>query len=133
MTHEIKEIKGNAMRMRSLFIFFALILVMYSCGKKHLELPETPILSKSPGWVIVTAKWVRLKEQPAESAREISFLRYKDIAELQKRIYVPEAQGLWCEIRYEADSTNYIGWVKAQDVLVLESKEQALEVLKTME
>lgn len=121
------------MRARLLFVFFICMMVLYACGTKRPELPETPILSKSPGWVIVTAKWVRLKEQPSESAREISFLRYKDIAELQKRIYIPEAQGIWCEIRYKTDTANYIGWVQAQDVLVLESKEQALEVLKTME
>ncbi len=113
--------------------FCTIILTLVSCGVKHPELPETPVLTKSPSWIIVTAKWVRLKEQPDEQARDIAFLRYKDLAQLQKRIYVPETQRIWCELAYELDGSTVTGWVEARDVLIVETKEQALTVLKDMQ
>ncbi|HOT58905.1 MAG TPA: hypothetical protein P5519_06530 [Spirochaetia bacterium] len=118
---------------KSILIFCAAIVLLVSCSAKRPELPETPVLTKSPGWIIVTAKWVRLKEHPQEQARDIAFLRYKDMAELQRRIYVPETERIWCELKYELDGAIVSGWVEARDVLIVETKEQALTVLKTMQ
>lgn len=113
--------------------FCAISFILVSCSVKHPELPETPVLTKSPGWVLIIAKWVRLKEKPEEQARDIAFLRYRDMAQLQKRIYVPETERVWCEVAYELEGKIVSGWVEARDVLIVETKEQALTVLKEMQ
>lgn len=134
MPQKRKQIKENAMHTYTkLLIFYTLCCMMFSCGVKQPELPETPVLTKNQSWIIVTVKLVRLKENPDEQARDIAFLRYKDMAKLQKRIYVSETQRIWCEIEFELDGSTVTGWVEARNVLIVETKEQALTVLKDMQ
>ena len=123
------------MRLRVLLAVFIFPVALFSCSfSKKIDLPETPLLTRSPGWVIITAKWVRLKDLPSADSKDIGFLRYKDIGALKKTTYSVEESAKWCQILYINPETKaeYLGWVREQELLVLPTYEQAVSALKEL-
>jgi hypothetical protein len=125
----------NAQKLRSAlapFAALALLLVLAaSCsrgGEGSLKLQANPILSGGLGWAVVKDAYVRLKEKPSESSRDLDHLRRGGVFRLDAReIGSRDASSKSDEreIWYGIVSEGAKGWVRDFELDIFLSQAQA--------
>jgi hypothetical protein len=103
-------------------------------GEGAIKLPANPILTGGLGWAVVEDAYVRLKDKPVESARDLDHLRRGGVLRLDERQFgLPEplsrqsfsgddrAPQVW----YRVDSDGAKGWVLGSELDIYSSREQA--------
>jgi hypothetical protein len=130
----------NTMRLRACFFsiaaFFLVSSAMVSCsriGEATLKLQANPLLSGGLGWALVKEAYVRLKESPSDSSRDLDHLRRGSVYRLDARergireggsrgaALGSEELGIW----YGIDSGGAKGWVRESELDVYASQAQA--------
>jgi hypothetical protein len=111
----------------TLFLFVALLA---SCSRMgEVKLPANPILSGGLGWAVVKDAYVRLKERPTDSARDLDHLRRGGVFRLDERELGTSAHSaaasLPPEVWYEVESDGVKGWVREGALDIYESETQA--------
>jgi hypothetical protein len=110
-------------------------LAMASCirmGESAIKLPANPVLTAGLGWGVVKDAYVRLKESPSDSARDVDHLRRGGVFSLSARVFGPEgksssgsaseaAPAIW----YSVSSEGFNGWVRSTELDIYSSQEQA--------
>jgi hypothetical protein len=95
-------------------------------------MPTNPVLSGGLGWGVVKQSYVRLKESPSASARDIDHLRRGGVFVLTARVLGKPEKGqsngdsgdsptIWYGVT--SDGTN--GWVREKELDVYASQAQA--------
>jgi hypothetical protein len=101
-------------------------------GESSIKMPANPVLTGGLGWGLVKDSYVRLKERPDASARDLDHLRRGAVYELGARVLGaaegatvkpdPEAPPvLWYGISSEGTS----GWIRGAEMEVYASQAQA--------
>jgi len=95
-----------------------------------IKLPTNPILTGGLGWAVVKDAYVRLKESPSDSARDIDHLRRGGVFALDARVLSPESGAdrgsagsptVW----YGLSSEGAKGWVRESKLDTYSSQAQA--------
>lgn len=121
---------------RWLFLFFTLFLLAAfssttSCsrtGEGSLKLQANPILSGGLGWAVVKEAYVRLKEGPTDSSRDVDHLRRGLIFKLDAREMGSQggtAKNADPAIWYGIESEGVKGWVRDSELDIYASRAQA--------
>lgn len=119
----------------SIALLFSIILILGSCtrlGEASIKLPTNPILTGGLGCAVVKDAYVRLKESPSDSARDIDHLRRGSVFALDARMLSKDtnassdresvaAPAVW----YEVASEGVTGWVRESQLDVYASRTQA--------
>jgi hypothetical protein len=121
----------NAYKFRSVAALAA-VLVLAMCaflacsrsGEGSLKLQANPILTGGLGWAVVKDAYVRLKEGPADSTKDLDHLRRGGVFRLDARRLGASASGER-EIWYELESEGAAGWVREAELDVYASRAQA--------
>jgi hypothetical protein len=118
-------------KFRSAALFAAALVLaaiaLPSCsrsGEGSLRLQANPILTGGLGWAVVKDAYVRLKEGPADSAKDLDHLRRGGVFRLDARQLGAQATGER-EIWYALESEGAKGWVREGALDVYASKAQA--------
>lgn len=114
---------------RSAVLFCFLALFLASCGRLgEVRLPANPILSGGLGWAVVKDAYVRLKENPGDTARDMDHLRRGIVVHLEERAFASSSSGkdsspngYW--FRIEQDGVK--GWVQSEALDIYASEDQA--------
>ena len=116
-------------RFRSIVLLAAAVFAFTSCwriNEASIKPPPNPVLSRGLGWGVVKDAYVRLKEQPSASARDLDHLRRGGIFELDARVLEssgpPAASPI---IWYNLSSEGLNGWVRDSELEVYSSQAQA--------
>lgn len=111
-----------------LFILLALAALAIACvpsRESSLSPAPTPPLSGGPGWAVVKGAYVRLKDAPAQTAKDLSHLRRGEVYEVSGRDLgapsSPEDKGVWYCLKTEGAE----GWAREADLDVFPTKAQA--------
>jgi hypothetical protein len=109
---------------------FLLALILGSCSRVgEIKLPANPILSGGLGWAVVKDAYIRLKESPSDSARDLDHLRRGGVFRLDERELSSSLQttkaSLQPEVWYELDSDGVKGWVREESLDIYASESQA--------
>jgi hypothetical protein len=121
---------------RLVVIFFALIaafaMSLSSCirmGENSIKLPTNPVLTGGLGWAVVKESYVRLKESPAASAKDINHLRRGGVFRLDERELGPSDSGTGNqgspEIWYKLEAEGTTGWARGEELDIYASQAQA--------
>jgi hypothetical protein len=120
-----------ARKFRSFSLLAALIalaaVALPSCsrsGEGSVKVQANPILTGGLGWAVVKDAYVRLKEGPADSAKDLDHLRRGSVYRLDARQLGGQASGER-EIWYELESEGGVGWVREGELDIYASKAQA--------
>jgi hypothetical protein len=120
-----------AHKFRSIALLAALIVLAAaafpSCsrsGEGSVRVQANPILTGGLGWAVVKDAYVRLKEGPADSAKDLDHLRRGSVYRLEARQLGGQASGER-EIWYSLESESAVGWVREGELDVYASKAQA--------
>jgi hypothetical protein len=122
-------------RICPIFLLAMLSMTFTAClrmGESAIKMPVNPILTGGLGWGVVKDAYVRLKEKPSESARDLDHLRRGGVFALNSRVmedqHKPssdsnsgEAPMLWYGITSEGSS----GWVRGSELDIYASQVQA--------
>jgi hypothetical protein len=108
---------------------FLIALLAASCsrlGGGTIKLDSNPPLSGGLGWAVVKDAYVRLKDAPSESAKDLDHLRKGLVLSLEARqLGLPdESTGkatFWFQIQTEGAD----GWVRGEELDVYASRGQA--------
>jgi hypothetical protein len=110
-------------------------LALGACGRmgeSSIKLPTNPILTGGLGWAVVKDAYVRLKEKPSDSARDIDHLRRGGVFALEARVLSPEGgdsspEGapVAPEVWYGLSSEGSKGWVREAELDIYASQAQA--------
>jgi hypothetical protein len=107
-------------------------LVFSSCSRiaeGAIKLPANPILTGGLGWAIVKEAYVRLKESPSDSARDLDHLRRGGVFRLDEREFGAPGVGESAQdspaIWYGLTSEGAKGWVKDSELDIYSSQAQA--------
>ncbi len=115
-----------------LFAFLAsAVFGMVSCSRLRegsLKLEANPILTGGIGWAVVREAYVRLKEAPSDSSRDLDHLRRGSVFRLAARDFgtgddATKPGGL--ELWYGIESEGSKGWVLASGLDLYSSQSQA--------
>jgi hypothetical protein len=127
------------LRRRAGFISLALLslaaLAFSSCSRiaeGSIKLPTNPILTGGLGWAVVKDAYVRLKESPSDSARDLDHLRRGGVFSLEARSLgpgegsssaggEPGSPAVW----YALASEGVKGWVRESELDIYVSQAQA--------
>ena len=102
-------------------------------GEGSIKLPANPILSGGLGWAVVKDAYVRLKEGPSDSSRDIDHLRRGSVYRLDARVFgshepgstdtplKPGERGFW----YGIESGIGKGWVRETELDIYSTQPQA--------
>ncbi len=116
--------------------FFIAVLILAalgaaSCtrmGGSALKLQTNPILTGGIGWAVVKDAYVRLKEGPSDSTRDLDHLRRGGVLRLDARKFgtsddptTPDEPEIW----YGVESEGAKGWVKESELDIYDSRAQA--------
>ena len=109
---------------------FLFTLVLGSCFRVgEIKLPANPILSGGLGWAVVKDAYIRLKESPSDSARDLDHLRRGGVFRLDERQLGSSAQAakasLPPEVWYKLESDGVKGWVRNEALDIYASESQA--------
>jgi hypothetical protein len=116
-------------------------LAFVSCirmGERSLRLQPNPVLTGGLGWAVVKDAYVRLKESPSDSAKDLDHLRRGGVFLLEARELGAAPQGtgdahgttdaaksddrgLW----YKLESEGAKGWVRESELDIFQSQSQA--------
>jgi hypothetical protein len=117
-------------------IFFFIVGALSSCsrmGESSLKLQANPILTGGLGWAVVKDAYVRLKESPSSSSRDVNHLRRGSLYRLDAReLGALDASargaaskggdpGIW----YGLESDGVKGWVLEEELDIFASQVQA--------
>ena len=120
----------------TVFVVLLSILGLSSCtrfGEGSLKLQPNPILSGGLGWAVVKDAYVRLKEGPSETTRDIDHLRRGSVYRLDARVFgsrepgsadvplKPGERGFW----YGIESGIGKGWVRETELDIYGTQSQA--------
>jgi hypothetical protein len=120
----------------TLLMIFLTIIGLSSCtrfGEGSIKLPANPILSRGIGWAVVKDAYVRLKEGPSDSTRDIDHLRRGSVYRLDARVFgshepgstdtplKPGERGFW----YGIESGIGKGWVRETELDIYSTQPQA--------
>jgi hypothetical protein len=102
-------------------------------GDGSLKLQANPILSGGLGWAVVKDAYVRLKESPADSTRDMDHLRRGSVYRLDARVIGSRTLGFGDsaakaddrEIWYGIESESAKGWVRESELDIYGSQAQA--------
>jgi hypothetical protein len=124
-------------KLRSNSFYFALLLLAamglgscYRLGERSLKLPSNPILTGGLGWAVVKEAYVRLKESPSDSSRDLDHLRRGGVFRLDARELARDTgaasagaddRSIW----YGVESEGAKGWVRESELDIFESEAQA--------
>jgi hypothetical protein len=124
---------GSRRRLAVLSVLaFSTLTACMRMGESSIKMPANPVLTGGLGWGVVKDAYVRLKESPAASARDLDHLRRGGVFALESRVLgAPEggqsrsesepAPTIWYGIASEGTS----GWVRGNEIETYASKEQA--------
>jgi hypothetical protein len=109
---------------------FLFALILGSCSRVgEIKLPANPILSGGLGWAVVKDAYIRLKESPTDSARDLDHLRRGGVFRLNERELGSSAQAakaaLPPEVWYELESDGVKGWVRDGSLDIYATESQA--------
>ncbi len=97
-------------------------------GGSSLRLQANPILTGGIGWAVVKDAYVRLKEGPSDSTRDLDHLRRGSVLSLDARKFgtgddpmAPDEPEIW----YGVESEGAKGWVRESELDVYDSRAQA--------
>lgn len=100
-------------------------------GESSIKLPANPILTAGLGWGVVKEAYVRLKDSPSETARDVDHLRRGSVFALNARVLgsgdksagaqTDPAPTVW----YGVSSEGLNGWVQGSELDIYSSQEQA--------
>jgi hypothetical protein len=105
---------------------FLLILLFFSCSQKEIppvNMEQTPVISGSLGWAVVTMAYIMLKTEPAYEAGDSSAVRKGDVLKIIAR-RMPEAGtriGPW----YKVDFNGSEGWLNESSLALYKNESQA--------
>jgi hypothetical protein len=118
------------------FLAFALMALAFaSCtrfGESSIKLPTNPILSGGLGWAVVKDAYVRLKESPSDSSKDLDHLRRGGVFVLDARKLGGDSADssgkdslakptVWYGISSEGSK----GWVRESELDIYASQAQA--------
>ena len=116
--------------------FFIAVLILAALGASSctrmsgsaLKLQANPILTGGIGWAVVKDAYVRLKEGPSDSTRDLDHLRRGGVLRLDARKFgtsddptAPDVPEIW----YGVESEGAKGWVRESELDLYESRAQA--------
>ncbi len=99
-------------------------------AEASIKPPANPLLSGGLGWAVVKEAYVRLKEGPSDSAKDVDHLRRGSVYRLDSRVIGAADQGqaggqaspvLWYGLKAEGGD----GFAKGSELDVYESRAQA--------
>jgi hypothetical protein len=125
---------------RAYSVILMAALILSSCLRmsgSSIKLPTNPLLTRGLGWAVVKDAYVRLKEKPSDSARDLDHLRRGGVFALNARVLGAEeasasnsgssgAPILW----YGISSEDSNGWVRGTELDIFESQDQAERAAK---
>jgi hypothetical protein len=124
-----------------LFVLLVSGLSLVSCirmGERSLRLQPNPVLTGGLGWAVVKEAYVRLKESPSDSAKDLDHLRRGGVFRLEARelgaapqgngdsrnpaaATKSDERGIW----YELESEGARGWVRESELDIFQAQAQA--------
>ncbi len=127
------------MQIRRMTVALLAVLVLAATGfttcsrfsSASLKLPANPILSGGLGWAVVKNAYVRLKEGPSDSTKDLDHLRRGSVFRLDARAFSSRDAGTSVakaderEIWYGVSTDSTKGWVRESELDVFRSQEQA--------
>lgn len=114
----------------ALATLFLSAFALASCSRANeIKLPATPPLTGGLGWAVVKDSYVRLKESPAESSRDLDHLHRGSVFKLEERELGKKDKGagdddkpkLW----YKLESELGKGWVIDSELDIYSTQAQA--------
>jgi hypothetical protein len=119
----------------SILAIIIMALTNSSCtrfGEASIKLPTNPILTGGLGWAVVKDAYVRLKESPSETARDLDHLRRGGVFSLDARNLGSDSSGLSDKsaqgsptVWYGINSEGVKGWVLESELDIYSSQAQA--------
>ena len=110
-------------------LFLLLALSAAGCsrlGDGSIKLGSNPPLSAGLGWAVVKDAYVRLKDSPAETAKDIDHLRKGLVFRLEARaLGLPDAATGKATLWYQVAAEGTEGWVRDAELDVYASQAQA--------
>jgi hypothetical protein len=111
-------------------VSFLSAIILGSCFHVgEIKLPANPILSGGLGWAVIKDAYIRLKESPSDSARDLDHLRRGGVFRLDERQLGSSAQAakasLPPEVWYKLESEGVKGWVRDEALDIYASESQA--------
>jgi len=109
----------------------AISLALCSCsrpGESALRLQANPILSGGLGWAVVKDAYVRLKESPSDSSRDLDHLRRGGVFKLDSRELGLQSASAKLDDRviwYGIESEGARGWVRGTELDIYATQAQA--------
>lgn len=104
-------------------------LLTASCsrlGGGSIRLDSNPPLSGGLGWAVVKAAYVRLKDTPSESAKDLDHLRKGLVFRLEARqLGLPDESAGKATVWFQIETEGASGWVRGEELDVYASQGQA--------
>jgi hypothetical protein len=118
-----------------ILVFGLMALAFAACtrfGESSIKLPTNPVLSGGLGWAVVKDAYVRLKESPSDSAKDLDHLRRGGVFVLDARKMGSDSgdssgkdslakPAVW----YGISSEGAKGWVRESELDIYASQAQA--------
>jgi hypothetical protein len=115
---------------------FLSALAFASCSRTNeIKPPPTPLLTGGLGWAVIKDSYVRLKESPSDSARDVDHLHRGAVFGLEARELgsrkSDSAEDDKPNIWYELESSGVKGWVSDSELDIYAYRTQAENATKS--
>ena len=116
-------------KVKIVFFLFIILLSFSSCKKEEtftdIKLPETPILSMTSRWGVITSAYLRLRNGPGSLSKPVATLWKGYILEIVSRNpekkTVDDYDGYWYQVTYRGLQ----GWVFSAYLKFFDTREEA--------
>ncbi len=115
--------------MKTVLFILVISLSFFSCKKEEtftdIKLPETPILSMTSRWGVITSAYLRMRSNPDSTSKPVATLWKGYILEIISRNpekkTVDDFDGYWYQVTYRGLQ----GWVFSAYLKFFDTREEA--------
>ncbi len=117
------------MKIKKIFFLIIILGALLSCRKEetfpNIQLPETPMLSFTSRWGVITSSYLRLRSKPSVSSKPVATLWKGYILEIisrnSEKKKVDNTEGYWYQVTY----SGLQGWVFSAYLKFFNTREAA--------
>lgn len=125
---------------RAIILFLGLGFILpglSSCQKEkpaeRIELPPTPVLTLRSNWAVIRSAFLRLRDEPLQTARIVAHLRRGSVLEIISRTEAKETVDEITAYWYQVNYGGLRGWVFGAFLEIVDSRSKAEELSGELE